>query len=236
VDDDVQARITGFWSRVAGGYEAHGGNVPAAGTGEYDAWVRVIGELLPPAPADVLDVGTGTGFVATIAAGLGYRVTATDLAEPMLAEARRSGSAEVRRSGFAVRFVRGDAVAPAFAPASFDAVVSRHLFWTLRDPAAALAAWRRLVRPGGRVVVIDGFWFPPDSPSDGLFSSYYNEATRGCLPGWRYSGTEPIADLFVAAGFSSVTVRSLLPLYPEMPAASAYAITGVTTVAPPSGE
>jgi ubiquinone/menaquinone biosynthesis C-methylase UbiE len=199
VDGDVQARITGFWSRVAGGYEAHAGNVPARGTGEYDEWVELIGDLLPPAPADVLDVGTGTGFVATIAAGLGHRVTATDLSEPMLAEARRSSPA--------VRFVRGDAVAPAFAPASFDAIVSRHLFWTLRDPAAALAAWHRLLRPGGRVVVIDGFWF--DGPGNELFESYYDEATRNSLPGWRYFDTAPIVDLFGAAGFAKVTVRSL---------------------------
>ncbi len=208
---------------MAGGYEAHGGNVPAPGTEEYDAWVRLIGELLPPAPAEVLDVGTGTGFVATIAAGLGHRVTATDLADPMLAEARRSEPAV--RSVRSVRFFRGDAIAPAFAAASFDAVVSRHLFWTLRDPAAALAAWRRLVRPGGRVVVIDGFWFAPDSPSDGLFSSYYDEATRGCLPGWRYFDTGPIADLFGAAGFAPVTVRSLATLYGF---GAPYAITGTT--------
>jgi ubiquinone/menaquinone biosynthesis C-methylase UbiE len=201
VDGDVQHRITGFWSRVAGGYEAHAGNVPARGTGEYDEWVRLIGELLPPAPADVLDVGTGTGFVATIAAGLGHRVTATDLSEPMLAEARRSAPA--------VRFVRGDAVAPAFAADSFDAVVSRHLFWTLRDPAAALAAWHRLLRPGGRVVVIDGFWFTSDETGNGLFESYYDEATRACLPGWRYLDTGPIADLLEAAGFATVTVRPL---------------------------
>jgi ubiquinone/menaquinone biosynthesis C-methylase UbiE len=225
VDGDVQARITGFWSRVAGGYEAHGGNVPAAGTAEYAAWVRLIGELLPPAPADVLDVGTGTGFVATIAAGLGHRVTATDLAEPMLAEARRAGSVAAGRSRLGVRFVQGDAVAPAFPAAGFDAVVSRHLFWTLRDPAAALAAWRRLVRPGGRVVVIDGFWFPPDAPSDPVFSSYYDEATRGGLPGWRYRDTAPIAELFEAAGFSPVTVRSLTTLYGT---GAPYAITGST--------
>lgn len=199
MDGDVQGRITGFWSRVAGGYEAHAGNVPARGTGEYDEWVELIGDLLPPAPADVLDVGTGTGFVAAIAVGLGHRVTATDLSEPMLAEARRSSPD--------VRFVRDDAVAPAFAPAGFDAIVSRHLFWTLRDPAAALAAWRRLLRPGGRVVVIDGFWF--DGPGNELFESYYDEATRKILPGWRYFDTAPIVDLFGAAGFAEVTVRSL---------------------------
>ncbi|HWX46940.1 MAG TPA: methyltransferase domain-containing protein [Roseomonas sp.] len=38
----------------------------------------------------------------------------------------------------------------------YDAVVSRHLVWTLVDPAAAFHDWFRVLRPGGRVVIADG--------------------------------------------------------------------------------
>src|SRR5262249_51972265 len=123
VDGDLQRRITGFWSTVASGYEAHGGNVPARGSEEYEAWARALEALLPPPPADVLDIGTGTGFVAMLAATSGHRVTAADLAGPMLEEA----TAEAARRGLTVRFTRDDAVAPSLPAASFDAVVSRHL-------------------------------------------------------------------------------------------------------------
>jgi hypothetical protein len=70
-DKSAQDRITGFWNTIAAGYEAHEGNVAAVGSDEYKAWVKALRDLLPPAPANVLDVGTGTGFVALMAAGLG---------------------------------------------------------------------------------------------------------------------------------------------------------------------
>lgn len=204
-DRAIQDRITGFWNAVASGYEAHGGNVPARESSEFDAWVHTVANLLPAPPVDVLDVATGTGFVALIAAGLGHRVTAIDLAEPMLAE----GIKEAELRGLEVTFRCDDAVAPALPPQSFDAVINRHLFWTLRDPARALAAWRRLLRPGGRVVTIDGFWFDPDKEPNEFFASYYTPETRAHLPGWQYSEAAPIGALFAAAGFSDVSVVSL---------------------------
>jgi SAM-dependent methyltransferase len=203
---DLQGKITGFWSAVADGYQAHPGNVPARGSQEHQAWVRAIADLLPPPPGDVLDAGTGTGFVAMIAAALGHRVTAIDLAGPMLAAAR----AEAKNRGVAVTFAVGDAVAPAFAAASFDAIISRHLIWTLRDIDAALDAWRQLLRPGGRVVAIDGFWFSAEPQSDeGFFESFYDREARESLPGWRYHDPAPIAAVFEQAGFIRLAVRPL---------------------------
>lgn len=76
-DSDVQERITTFWSTVAPFYNADPCNVPSLDSAEYQAWIRAIERLLPTPPADVLDIGTGTGFVALIAS-LGYSVTAFD--------------------------------------------------------------------------------------------------------------------------------------------------------------
>ena len=103
-------------------------------------------------------------------------------------------------------------VSPDFPPASFDAVISRHLLWTLRDSQAALNAWRRLLRPGGRVIAIDGFWFEPEAQDEqpvGLFESFYDRSARASLPGWRYFDTGPIVEHFSRAGFDRVTVTSL---------------------------
>ncbi len=41
---------------------------------------------------------------------------------------------------------------------SLDAVVSRHVFWSLTEPGRALRNWLALLRPGGRLVIIDGLW------------------------------------------------------------------------------
>ena len=63
--------------------------------------------------------------------------------------------AKAGQQGLAIRVVQADAASP---PAGdFDAVVERHLLWTLPDPAAALAAWRQAA-PAGRLVVIEGSW------------------------------------------------------------------------------
>jgi ubiquinone/menaquinone biosynthesis C-methylase UbiE len=207
--DDIQSRITTFWSTIASGYEAHGGNVPARDSEEYRLWVEGVARLLPEVPAHVLDLATGTGFVALIAAGLGHDVTGIDLAEPMLKEARAAAS----QRKLSITFVPGDVVAPAFAPASFDAVISRHLFWTLRDPGAALVAWRRLLKPGGRAIVIDGFWFKPVSDdtaeAEGLFEEHYTRDTRRALPGWQFFDPKPIVAMFERARFVRVVVETL---------------------------
>jgi SAM-dependent methyltransferase len=57
-----------------------------------------------------------------------------------------------------VRFELGEAAAPPFTAQSFDVVFSRHVLWTILDPAAAAKAWYHLLTPGGRVVVVDGIW------------------------------------------------------------------------------
>ena len=210
-DNEIQKRITGFWSSIATGYEAHPGNVPALDSEEYVEWVKTMAELLPVTPSSVLDVATGTGFVAMIAAQLGHRVTAIDLSEPMLEVAR----AEANRRDLKIAFLHDDAVAPNFPEKSFEAVVSRHLIWTLRHPVRALRNWRTLVKPGGRVVAIDGFWFKPEpdgngaSERSGLFDEFYSREIRAALPGWHYFSVEPLAAVVKNAGFSGVRVKVL---------------------------
>jgi SAM-dependent methyltransferase len=197
--DEVQAQITTFWSTVAADYEAHAGNVAEYGSPEYQRWVDALDSVLPDAPADVLDVAAGTGYLALAAASLGHRVTAVDLAPAMVDELVASAAAR----SLAVDARIGDAVAPDFAPASFDAVTSRHLLWTLREPARAMASWRALLRPGGRLVAVDGFWFTDwdDGDVPALFAEHYTVVTRGQLPLMHLDAPEPILGMLAAAGF-----------------------------------
>lgn len=210
-EDRVQESITDFWSEVAPGYEDHRGNVPQRDSPEYKAWVSEIKGLLPAAPADVLDIATGTGFLALIVAALGHRVTGIDLSEAMLDEAR----ARADNRGLAVSFLREDAVAPQLAEASFDAITSRHFIWTLREPERAFRNWLSLLRPGGRLIAIDGFWFPPGSaeePDDGppeLFMRHYTPETQAALPAMHLTEVQPIVRMLEDAGFNEITVRGL---------------------------
>jgi SAM-dependent methyltransferase len=97
-----------------------------------------------------------------------------------------------------------------FPPASFDVVTSRHFLWTLREPATAMANWRNLLRPGGRLVAVDGFWFTGSDPSTvpPLFAQHYTSATRAELPLMHIGRTDPILDMLSAAGFVELTAES----------------------------
>ena len=61
------------------------------------------------------------------------------------------------RRNVSVAWVVGDAGDPP-VEGSFDAVLTRHLVWTLPDPSSAFARWMHLLRPGGSLVLIEGMW------------------------------------------------------------------------------
>jgi len=96
-----------------------------------------------------------TAEIALLLAEMGHDVTGYDIAPRMLSKAREKAHA----AGVPARFARGDAYDLPLADGSVDVVVSRMVFWTLHDPARALREWRRVLAPGGRVVVIDALHF-----------------------------------------------------------------------------
>jgi SAM-dependent methyltransferase len=149
---DLTGRIRDWWDADAATYDDstdHGW--AAASPALRAAWNAALHRLLPAGGGRVLDVGAGTGFLSLAAARLGHRVTALDLSGGML-ERLREGAA---RQGLEVEVVQGGAEEPPAGP--FDAVIERHLLWTLPDPAAALAAWRAAA-PEGRLVLFEGLW------------------------------------------------------------------------------
>jgi SAM-dependent methyltransferase len=91
--------------------------------------------------------------LSVLASELGHDVDGVDFSEQMLAIARSKAEG---RAG--VRFVAGDAAAPPLREGDFDAVLCRHVLWALPDPEPALQTWARLLRPGGRLVLIEGRW------------------------------------------------------------------------------
>ncbi|MER7167591.1 methyltransferase domain-containing protein [Micromonospora sp. NPDC000207] len=205
----VQDRINTYWTGRAPGYDDYQQR-PERLAADREAWAAIWARALPTAPADVLDVGTGTGQVAMVLAGLGHRVTATDLAEGMLERARQHAATVA--NGPVV--LRGDAVDPDFPAGSFDAVTSRYLMWTLREPAVAVANWVRLLRPGGTVAVVDSTWFPEglENASEN-FTDHYDAEVRAKLPLAAATSIDQTVEVLEQAGLADVTVTPLTSIY-----------------------
>jgi len=114
------------------------------------AWRELLLGVLPPAPADVADLGCGTGTLTRLLSDEGYRVDGLDLSPEMLRHARQKAPG--------ARFVLGDAADPALERAAYDVVLCRHVLWALPSPEDAFARWVALLRPGGVVVLVEGRW------------------------------------------------------------------------------
>jgi SAM-dependent methyltransferase len=197
----VQHAINAYWTEQAPTYDVHQRR-PERREHDVEAWSAIWSAALPPAPATVLDVGTGSGHVACLLAGLGHDVTGIDLAEGMLTIAREHAAA----LDDPPRFLLGDAVAPDFSPATYDVVTGRYVMWTLRDPGAAAARWLELLRPGGTVAMVDSTWFP-----DGIGDLYDGPET--VLPLAAATSIDDTAAVLSAAGFTGVTVTPLEQIY-----------------------
>ncbi len=122
----------------------------------------------------ILDVATGTGMVAFALAQRGAEVTALDQSEAMLAVARRRTPAGRRAASASCT---GEAEHLPFADAAFDALTFTYLLRYVDDPAATLQELARVVRPGGRIGMVE--FGVPDNP---VLKQLWRVHTRVGLP------------------------------------------------------
>jgi ubiquinone/menaquinone biosynthesis C-methylase UbiE len=150
-NDPVKQQVAAHWDRRAEHFDEDFGHTirtPA----ERAAWDRILDLMLPAAGAlEALDIGCGTGFLSLELASRGHRAIGVDFAPSMIAQARKK--AAERQA--VIRYEEADAEQLPFAAASFDIAVSRHLLWTLPHPERAMDEWIRVLRPGGRLIVVD---------------------------------------------------------------------------------
>lgn len=156
----LQAALRSFWNTDAATYDQGATHAPRSAAVNA-AWAATLLRLLPPPPANVLDAGAGTGFLSLNLARLGYQVTALDSAPAMLEQLTTKAS----RAGLAITTVCADAADPPDGP--FDAVVERHLVWTLPNPGQVLDSWHRAA-PDGRLVLFESVWGSAADPGERL--------------------------------------------------------------------
>lgn len=150
-------QVRAMFDGIAGVYDALNTAMTA---GLHHRWRTRAVDLAHVGPGDrVLDVATGTGDLAFELArrvAPGGEVLASDFSEGMLARARAKAASLPNADGaVSPRFEWGDALALPYADDSFDAVTVGFGARNFSDLSLGLAELARVVRPGGRVVVLE---------------------------------------------------------------------------------
>ncbi|MFZ9684917.1 MAG: bifunctional demethylmenaquinone methyltransferase/2-methoxy-6-polyprenyl-1,4-benzoquinol methylase UbiE [Gemmobacter sp.] len=151
--DQKAGLVQGVFSRVASKYDVMNDLMSA---GVHRLWKDAMMDWLAPRPGQrLIDVAGGTGDIAFrfLARAPGASAVVVDLTEPMLAEGR--ARAEAAAMGGALDWVVGDAMALPFADASFDVYTISFGIRNVTRIEAALAEAHRVLRPGGRLMVLE---------------------------------------------------------------------------------
>lgn len=148
----IRDEIRDYWSERAETFDLSVGH-EIFSEEERAAWHALIEKHLGKGRGrPALDLACGTGVVSHLMHDLGFAVTGLDWSEAMLGKAR----AKAQERGAAIRFVMRDAERTLEDKGGYDVIITRHLVWTLVDPKAAFAEWFSLLKPGGRLLVVDG--------------------------------------------------------------------------------
>lgn len=152
---EVKNKISTIWDKCGSSYDndyAHG----LKSDKEKVEWLKLLDNIIPVKQSKILDVGAGTGFLSLLLCELGHQCKGIDLSQGMLGEAKKKAA----QAGFQdVIFEIGDAENLAEPDNTYDVVINRHLVWTLPHPEKAIEEWVRVLKPGGRLIIIDGDWF-----------------------------------------------------------------------------
>lgn len=153
MNDPRNVAASEFWDIEAVAFDQepdHGLTDPAA----RKAWRDLLVSVMPGEPADVVDLGCGTGSLSVLLATVGHRVIGIDFSREMLRRAEEKAT----MAGVDIDFRLGDAADPPLSDIRFDVALARHVVWILSDPDRVLRRWRQLLRPGGRLVMVEGRW------------------------------------------------------------------------------
>jgi len=145
-----EARLQEILRHRKENFDTHGDIRQLVPGRSWAAWARALGHLLPP--LDVADIGCGEGYLTLEAARWARTVVAIDRSDKVLERARALAA---RRRVTNVQWKKGDASRLPLADATVDVALLSQVLHHAADPEQALAEAARVLRPGGRLLVLD---------------------------------------------------------------------------------
>ncbi len=173
-------------------------------------------EMVAPRPGErVLDLGSGPGFMTLEAGrmvGAGGAVFGVDKSAPMLALAEKRCASQPQ-----VSFREADALSLPFEDGGFDAAIVSQVYEYVTDMEAALAELCRVLRPGGRALIMDTDW------GSLVWNAQDAERAKRIFAAWDAHLADPhlprrLSPLLQGAGFEIMESRVLPLLNTEYPA------------------
>jgi demethylmenaquinone methyltransferase/2-methoxy-6-polyprenyl-1,4-benzoquinol methylase len=212
--EEFASEVRGMFDRIAGVYDLMNSAMTA---GLHHQWrERAVDRAQVGPGSDALDLCTGTGDLALALRrriGVDGRVVGSDFSEAMLDLARRKSGEE----GLPVEFGWADALALPYGDESFDAVTIGFGARNLADLGKGLSEMARVLRPGGRLVILEitrpqreplssfySLWFDRLVPVIGSFAG--DSEAYSYLPNSVRSFPDPqrLAAMIDAAGFTEI--------------------------------
>ena len=154
----------------------------------------------------VLEIGCGTGYFTEALAGLASHVTAIDISDGMLYRAR-----ERMKNVKNITIRKEDCGRTSFPHAMFDTIFVGSLFNVVDDPAQVLREIRRVLKPGGTLIIVNPDWGMMNGYNRGRstfrFLRMYGEALYMYPQTFKYIPKNELICLLAAAGFRTVSIR-----------------------------
>ena len=152
--DEILEGLQKYWNYRAESYSKS--NIEELNNFKRDVWLRILLENAPPKKKlKVLDVGAGPGFFSIIMSLAGHEVTAVDVTEEMLENAKNNA----KYYDLDINFVQINGVNLPFEDNEFDLIISRNVVWNLEYPKEVMKEWKRLLSEDGRIVYFDANWY-----------------------------------------------------------------------------